>query len=231
MELSNESKKLLNGLVEIYNSSNGEIYISSGDDFLQKFNNYEAILTRLNNNGFFDTYSLDIIGNIRIELSEKAFSFLENFDETDIKGKVFIVHGHDSSAKNEMARTIEHLGYKAIILHEQADGGDTIIEKIEKYSNVEFAVVLYTECDLGCDINKKDELRPRARQNVVFEHGYLIGKLGRNNVCSFVKGNVETPGDISGVVYITMDDNSGWKIKLAQNMKESGLIIDMNDLN
>ena len=123
------------------------------------------------------------------------------------------------------------MGYKAIILHEQADGGDTIIEKIEKYSNVEFAVVLYTECDLGCDINKKDELRPRARQNVVFEHGYLIGKLGRNNVCSFVKGNVETPGDISGVVYISMDDHSGWKIKLAQNMKESGLIIDMNDLN
>ena len=86
MELSNESKKLLKGLVEIYNSSNGEIYISSGDDFLKKFNHYEAILTRLNNNGFFDTYSLDIIGNIRIELSEKAFSFLEDFDKTDIKG-------------------------------------------------------------------------------------------------------------------------------------------------
>ena len=90
MELSNESKKLLKGLVEIYNSSNGEIYISSGDDFLKKFNHYEAILTRLNNNGFFDTYSLDIIGNIRIELSEKAFSFLEDFDKTDIKGKSLI---------------------------------------------------------------------------------------------------------------------------------------------
>lgn len=233
MKVSLETEKILKKLIEIYNVSDGEIYINSSDERLESFANYETILRRLNKNGFFDKFSPDIIGNIRIVLSEKALSYFDKLDSTDSndsKGKVFIVHGHDSLAKLDMARTIEHLGYEAIILHEQADGGNVIIEKLEKYSNVEFAVVLYTACDLGCDINDPDKLRQRARQNVVFEHGYLIGKLGRNKVCAFVKGEVETPGDMSGVVYTKMADDSVWKFKLAQNMKYAGLEVDLNNI-
>lgn len=66
------------------------------------------------------------------------------------------------------------------------------------------------------------------RQNVVFEHGYLIGKLGRDHVCALVKGDVETPGDISGVIYTSMDSAEGWKIQLANNMMDVGLSVDMN---
>ena len=65
------------------------------------------------------------------------------------KSQVFIVHGHDDLAKIETARFIEKLGFKPIILHEQASSGQTIIEKIENYSNVGFGVVLYTPCDIG----------------------------------------------------------------------------------
>jgi predicted nucleotide-binding protein len=75
---------------------------------------------------------------------------------------------------------------------------------------------------------KVDEERCRARQNVVFEHGYLIGKLGRECVCALVKGDIETPSDISGVVYITMDDAGAWKMKLAKEMKSARLPVDMN---
>ena len=149
--------------------------------------------------------------------------------ERIISNKVFIVHGHDDTAKIETARTLEKAGFEAIILHEQADGGLTIIEKIEKYTDVDFAVVLYTECDKGRAKDAAvDDERFRARQNVVFEHGYLIGKLGRNKVCALVKGNVETPGDISGVVYTKIDDAGAWKFQLFKNMKEAGLNVDYN---
>lgn len=149
--------------------------------------------------------------------------------ERIISNKVFIVHGHDDTAKIETARTLEKAGFEAIILHEQADGGLTIIEKIEKYTDVDFAVVLYTECDKGRAKGATvDDERFRARQNVVFEHGYLIGKLGRNKVCALVKGNVETPGDISGVVYTKMDADGAWKYQLFKNMKEAGLDVDLN---
>lgn len=146
------------------------------------------------------------------------------------KSKVFIVHGHDDAAKSEAARFVESLGFKAIILHEQASLGDTIIEKIEKNSNVGFAIVLYTPCDEGAPKGKKDHLKPRARQNVVFEHGYLMAKIGRKNVCPLVKGDLETPTDISGIVYTPMDEGEAWKSKVAKEMRDCGYEVDFNKI-
>ena len=146
------------------------------------------------------------------------------------KSKVFIVHGHDNAAKEAVARFIEKIGLEAIILREQASSGKTIIEKIEANSNVGLAIVLYTPCDVGASKGEKDQLKPRARQNLIFEHGYLIGKIGRKNVCALVKGDIETPNDISGVVYIKMDEGDGWKLAVAKEMKESGYEVDLNKI-
>lgn len=143
--------------------------------------------------------------------------------------KVFIVHGHDNEAKIEVARVVEKLGLKAIILHEQASSGNTIIEKIEHYSNVGFAIVLYTPCDEGRSKNENCT-KNRARQNVVFEHGYLIGKLGRNRVCALVKGDIEIPGDISGVVYVPMDNAGAWKYTLVNEMNTVDFNLDKNKI-
>ncbi len=135
--------------------------------------------------------------------------------------QVFIVHGHDELAKLEMIDFIESLGLEPIILHMQASSGRTIIEKIEHYSNVGFSIVLYTPCDIG---SKAGALvgSYRARQNVVFEHGYLIGKLGRSRVTAVVKGTVETPNDISGVVYVSLDDQGDWKEEMKNEMRSVG---------
>lgn len=144
------------------------------------------------------------------------------------KRKVFIVHGRDNEAKYEVSRFIEQLGLEAIILHEQANAGMTIIEKIEHYSNdADFALVLYTGCDHGRGVHESNvPPKNRARQNVVFEHGYLMAKLGRENVCSLVKGQIETPNDISGVVYVPLDENSGWKNSVAKELTECGYKIN-----
>jgi len=122
------------------------------------------------------------------------------------------------------------MGFEAVILHERASSGRTIIEKIEHYSDVGFAIVLYTPDDVGNVKSKADSLNVRARQNVVFEHGYLIGKLGRENVAALVDGNLELPNDISGVVYISLDEASAWQLQLAKEIKQSGYEIYMNKL-
>lgn len=150
-------------------------------------------------------------GDNTVQVSAKR-----QFDAT----KIFIVHGRDNASKQEMARFIEQLDLKPVILHEQANQGMTIIEKIESYSDVGFAVVLYTPCDTGA-LNC-EALQGRARQNVVFEHGYLIGRLGRKKVCAFVKGEVEIPNDISGLLYITMDDPGAWKASLVRELQGIG---------
>ena len=106
----------------------------------------------------------------------------------------------------------------------------TIIEKIEKNTNVGFTIILYTSCDVGYNKNEPQKAKNRARQNVVFEHGYLISKIGRSNVCALVKGDVEIPTDISGIIYIQMDQYEGWKLPLAKEMSSAGLKIDFENV-
>lgn len=146
------------------------------------------------------------------------------------KNKVFIVHGHDELLKTQTARMIRELGLEAIILHEQASSGKTIIEKIEEYTNVGFAIILYTPCDVGAKKGNESNLSERARQNVIWEHGYLTGKLGRKNVCALVKGNIEKPSDISGILYISVDDAGKWQYDVGKELRQSGYSVDLNDI-
>ena len=134
---------------------------------------------------------------------------------------IFIVHGRDDGAKDSVARVVsEDLELKPIILQEQPDRGDTVIEKLERCSsNVGYAIALVTPDDIGALKNKEDgDLNPRARQNVVFELGYFMGKLGRERVCLLLKDQVEFPSDIGGMVYTNMDTHGAWKQKISQEI-------------
>lgn len=139
---------------------------------------------------------------------------------------IFIVHGHDEAARETTARFIEQLGLRPIILHEQANQGLTLIEKFEKYAQVTFAVVLLTPDDIGGSATTPNARQPRARQNVILELGYFLGNLGRNRVCALYKSGVELPSDMSGVVYIAMDDLGAWKRALAREFKAAGIEVD-----
>lgn len=144
-----------------------------------------------------------------------------------VSRKIFIVHGHDEGSKEGVARFLQNVGFEPIILHERPNMGRTIITKFhEEASDVSYAVVLVTPDDTG-GVNS-DSLRPRARQNVVFELGYFIGKLGFGKVAALVKGDVETPSDVDGVVYIPFDNAGGWKNQLARELKGAGYEIDGN---
>jgi len=145
--------------------------------------------------------------------------------------KVFVVHGHDKEAKEGTARFLERLGLQPIVLHEQPSSGRTVIEKFESYSgDIAFAVVLLTPDDVGAVETAAKDLRPRARQNVIMELGFFIGRLGRVRVCALHKGGVELPSDYQGVLYIEMDPAGAWKAQLAQEFVQAKLPIDLKAL-
>lgn len=139
--------------------------------------------------------------------------------------KVFIVHGHDGELKQLVARVLEKQSIEPIILSEQANCGATIIEKFEKHSDVRAAICLFTEDDLGRVKTGKD-LKARARQNVVFEAGYFIGKLGRDRVVLLANKEIEMPSDLSGVVY---SNTGSWQFEVLKELKTMGYNIDMNN--
>jgi len=139
--------------------------------------------------------------------------------------RVFIVHGHNGEAKESVGRFIEKLGLEAIILHERPNRGRTIITKFQEESHgIGFAVVLMTPDDVGRAVHAT-EANSRARQNVVFELGFFIGKLGPERVAAIVKGDIEKPSDFDGVVYISLEA-SDWRVQLASELKAAGLAGD-----
>lgn len=140
--------------------------------------------------------------------------------------KAFIVHGHDIATQQKTARFLEQIGFEAIILSEKPSKGMTIIEKLEHYIDADgFGVVLYTPDDEGSAKNVKD-YKPRARQNVVFEHGWLIGALGRKKVIQVVTDHtIELPNDISGVVYLS---DKGWELDFINEIHAMGYDVDFN---
>ena len=141
--------------------------------------------------------------------------------------EVFIVHGHDKGAKHEVARFVEQLGLKVIILDEQPGRGQTIIEKFEaSASNAGFAIILLTPDDVGAAKDEQDNLKPRARQNVIFEMGYFVKALERGRVCAMSTEEVEIPSDFAGVQYIHLDPHGGWEKKLEREMEAAGLTFD-----
>lgn len=187
----------------------------------------------LNNGGgkyaaYIDSLIMDLEGGEYVPPETKEDNISEETpSSTPQNNRVFIVHGHGEAVKERTARFVSKLGLDPVILHEQASKGKTIIEKLEHYTDVGFALVLYTEDDLGNSSTEaeKGTLNPRARQNVVFEHGLLIGLLSRERVMPIVDGNVELPGDISGVVYIS---DSAWQLTVAKELKSAGYDIDLN---
>jgi predicted nucleotide-binding protein len=140
--------------------------------------------------------------------------------------KVFLVHGRDDATKNEVALFLRTIGLDPIILHLLANGGRHLLTKFrEEAEGAAFAVVLMTPDDEG-NIAGASDRQPRARQNVVFELGFFIGKLGSASVAALLKGDVEKPSDFDGIAYIPFDAGSRWKTDLARELHHAKVPFD-----
>lgn len=144
--------------------------------------------------------------------------------------KIFIVHGHDEKRLLEVKEILTSQDLLPIILKNEPNGGATVIEKFERNSDVGFAVVLFTADDLGSVKAASDQLSPRARQNVVLELGYFIGKLTRARICALNDHGIELPSDIHGIVYTELDAGGAWRYKLLDELKYAGYAVDKNKL-
>lgn len=183
--------------------------------------------------------SLDANGNLtgkwQSEIGTEGALSATRFKDAELKkelpkdNSVFIVHGQEEATKLSVARYLEKLGVKPVILQEQINRGMSLIEKFEDYAaKAGFAVILMTPDDFGYPVGKEEEKKHRARQNVVLELGYFFAKLGRDKTIVLTKGEVEFPSDVMGIVYEKIDNGEGWKLTLARELKEAGFDVDMN---
>lgn len=152
-----------------------------------------------------------------------------------INAKVFVVYGHDPTARDQLEAMLRRWGLEPLILDQLPSEGQTVIEKLESYTGqVGFGVVLATPDDEGHRANRPDEESFRARQNVVLELGMLLAKLGRRRVAVLLKqqDRMERPSDIQGLIYIPFKDDlpRDAGVLLAKEMVAQGYMIDIKKL-
>lgn len=215
-------------LSDFYSRSRGffKIHVDNNDkDYIK----YTEIQIGINGYTAHTVYTTEIkpIYMALLEQVKYNMNMDDNKNRNFDKNKVFIVHGHDN-IKESVARFLENQGIEPIILSEQPNiGSSTIIEKLERNSNVGYAIIIYAASDVGKEKNSNGELLPRVRQNVLIEQGYFMGKLGRERVIVIKPDDVEVPSDISGVLYLS---ETNWKLELAKEMKAVGYNIDNNKI-
>lgn len=144
--------------------------------------------------------------------------------------RVFVAHGHDGEAKLSVVNFLQKRRTRPVVIRDLPSEGKTIIEMIERYSNVHYAVVLLTPDDMGCMKEDLPKINPRARQNVIMELGFFLGRLGRSRVAALVKTEkdiMEIPSDYQGIKYISMDAGDKWKDELSEEMNKAGIIRDI----
>lgn len=131
--------------------------------------------------------------------------------------RVFVVHGRNEQARDDMVSFLASVGLEGIVLHEQPNMGRHLLTKfIDEAELVTFAVVLMTDDDEGSA--KGGPLAPRARQNVILELGYFLAHLGQAKVCALISPGLETPSDFDGIVYIKMSLDGKWKKELLREL-------------
>jgi predicted nucleotide-binding protein len=189
-------------------------------EFVAAFNNGLAQAK-----GFLESRVNDL--RERIE-HEKPSSNAALFTPRPSGRRIFVVHGHDHGTKETVARFLGKLDLEPIILHEQADRGKTIIDKFETHAaDVQCSVVILTADDIASSKADPEQKEVRARQNVIFELGFFVGRLGRHRTFALVEKGVALPSDIHGVVYIPLDDGE-WRLRLVKELKAAGLEVDAN---
>lgn len=149
---------------------------------------------------------------------------------------IFIVHGHDSEARDQLELALHRLGLKPFILMNSSGGGKTIIEALEgqigRDFTSDFGIVLMTPDDFGFakrDGDKKVE--PRARQNVILEAGMLLASLTRKRMAIIVKGHLEMPSDLQGIIHLAYNDHVKEIVpKLCDRLKEVGYDFEPNQI-
>jgi predicted nucleotide-binding protein len=169
----------------------------------------------------------DLANEISIELSR-----LLRPRSREPSRRIFIVHGHDSALKTQLARLLEVLQFAPVILAEQAEKGQALISKLHSHlADVAYAIVLYTPDDVVKSTEDPQRSLSRARQNVVFEHGILLGLLDPERICTIVKGEVELPSDLQGVLTKEIKKDAGIEtiaFDLVKELVAAGYQVDAN---
>ncbi len=149
--------------------------------------------------------------------------------------RVFLAHGRDERWKEAVAHLLEHAGSDEVtILNDRPEERAKLLEQIgEQAHATRYAIVLLTADDVGAarlESPQEPYFTTRARQDVVFEMGFLVAALTPGRVCVLYEDGVELPCELEGISHVRLDLAGTWQPKLLLALRRAGFDYDLNRL-
>jgi len=234
--ITQDKKKLVVDILSLRNSENNSFPNRFSFDLNSLFSKgvsceeMDMILREFQSNGHLICEGLY---NNKIITINSSFYELKKSNEEKMsiekeKIKVFIAYGKDENAKLKIENFIRKIDFEPVILEDKSFLHKSLFDKLVHHSNVDYCIVIYSPDDIA-SLNSSNEIELRARQNVVFEHGYFLGKLGIPRVCIIITDTLTNPSDINGIGYIDFKLND-WQNRIIREMKSAGLPVDANKI-
>lgn len=164
------------------------------------------------------------------EIQKKEEEQEKKRKEEKLGNDILVVHSHDDEAKDMTLGFIDELGLNPIILRDTPDSGTELFDRFEDHKNIGFAIVVLNPDDIGETKIERCELRHRVNQSLIFELGFLVGKLGWNRVCALYEEGIDIPASNEGIIYVQMDKEGKWKKTIAREIKTAELEVEADKI-
>ncbi len=147
----------------------------------------------------------------------------------NVNRRVFVISGSDEEMKKAVTKALTKLWLTPIVLCEEPGHGKKIVDQSADYADVNFVVVLLSPDEYAyakTDEHSKRKLRPQ--QDVIFELGFVLGKLGKDKVMVLFRESdtFEVPTIFASLKVTAFDDRDSWKLALLRELASSGYVVD-----
>lgn len=163
-----------------------------------KVKHLEAIVNRLT-----------IVTDIDFDIHHDEISYLSSTDN-----KAVVLHG-SKKIRDFVAKVLEENQMEAVVLKDKSG----VIDDFDNHEDAHHFIVILSNDDIGAAKSKINNLKPRARQNVILELGYILGKIGSGKVIILYENDVEIPSVLRGVTTLKLTGKS-WQKKLAREIQK-----------
>ena len=142
--------------------------------------------------------------------------------------RIFVVPGTDQLINHDILEFLNSLTAKVVIKDDDRKRGESLLDQLNRCAANDFVVFI-----LGADFyfyprtQDAQTARLMAAQEIIFQLGYLVAKLGRERMVVLYQesDHFRRPTDYFDIYYVPLASNAVWKIDLAKRMKACGFVV------
>jgi predicted nucleotide-binding protein len=145
---------------------------------------------------------------------------------SELQRRILVVPGSDQLVNDEVLAFLSSVSAEIVKKDDDRRRGESLLDHLNRCGAMDFAVVI-----LAADFffyprtQKPDSARLMAAQEIVFQMGYLVAKLGRERVVILYQesDHFRRPTDYFDIYYVPVTSNAVWKTDLAKRLKACGI--------